>query len=106
MAVLFPQSAGLAPVPQRWMLVGSSGGAPSSCAAAHDTINRQQSSTPQEKVAFFTEPLRPDEFTILATWLCAIRLPIWVAWKTAKFLKAWDLFVNCIAHQAAILDPE
>src|SRR5207248_4228831 len=54
MALLFPQSDGLAPVPQRWMLVGSSGGAPSSCAAAHDTSKKQQSNTPQEKVAFFT----------------------------------------------------
>src|SRR5207237_4326115 len=99
MALLFPQSAGLAPVPQRWMLVGSSGGAPSSCAAAHDTINRQQSNTPQEKVAFFTRTssvrriCNPSDFVMCnQTANCAPQI-------AGKLLIKRQLFVNCLAHR-------
>src|SRR5205823_5678577 len=107
MALLFPQSAGLAPVPQRWMLVGSSpGGAPSSCAAAHDTSKRQQSNTPQEKVAFFTRTSSFKRIAILSNFVRCNQTANLSRWSTAKLFKTCDLFVNCIAHQAAILDQK
>src|SRR5205807_4822349 len=79
------------------MLVGSSGGAPSSCAAAHDTINRQQSNTPQEKVAFFTRTssvrriCNPSDFVMCnQTANCAPQI-------AGKLLIKRQLFVNCLA---------
>src|SRR5438270_4321771 len=100
MALLFPQSAGLAPVPQRWMLVGSSGGAPSSCAAAHDTINRQQSNTPQEKVAFFTRTSSVRRICNPSDFVKCNQSANSGSADCGKLLRYRELFVNCLAHRS------